>query len=484
MSETLENEIRTLRAHFWSERDPEGRAFAPLADAYLRKGDLEEAHALLEDGLGRLPEFVSGHLVAARVHRARGDQGALRETVDRLLELDGENAAGLRLHGEILEEEGRSDEARECFRRALSLNPEYDDLESRIARLEVGGIPDDSGEADGFAAGAPVADPTALEEPLETLHFESSDDLTVDDVPDPEPEPAGIGDPFELAWEGGGEAGLDSSGDDAEPEPAGEDDDLSPTVTRTLGELYLRQGLTGRAVEVFEELVRRRPDDLELRERLKELRERLSEPDDGEAGEASAVGAEADEAPQAEAEEDEASEVEAEVGEAPEAEASEVPEAEADEVPEAEAVTGEALEVEEEEVLYGSETRSQADDADLVTPFAWGEAVGEEGERESDDGAGGTGIAGPAEGPDEAPASPVPGRTIGRYLGDLLAWEPGAIPIEALDPAAVPIASLAPEAKPAPTPSPEDSGDAGNHDDADGEGDLDDFQDWLRGLRS
>ena len=72
MSESLDQEIRTLRARFWSSQDPEGRAFAPLAEAYRQLGELDEATALVRDGLDRLPDFATGHLVASRVARDRG----------------------------------------------------------------------------------------------------------------------------------------------------------------------------------------------------------------------------------------------------------------------------------------------------------------------------------------------------------------------------------------------------------------------------
>ena len=50
MTEALEQEIRTLRALQSSERDPEGRVFAPLADAYRRAGRIPEAVQLLNEG--------------------------------------------------------------------------------------------------------------------------------------------------------------------------------------------------------------------------------------------------------------------------------------------------------------------------------------------------------------------------------------------------------------------------------------------------
>ena len=95
MSESLDKQIGILRTSFWSARDPEGRAFAPLADAYRRKGELDEAHLLVQDGLGRHPNFATGHLVAARIERDRGDLVSAREHLDRVLDLDDKNILAL-----------------------------------------------------------------------------------------------------------------------------------------------------------------------------------------------------------------------------------------------------------------------------------------------------------------------------------------------------------------------------------------------------
>ncbi|TVP55043.1 MAG: hypothetical protein EA351_11755 [Gemmatimonadales bacterium] len=549
LSEALENEIRTLRAHFWSERDPEGRAFAPLADAYLRKGDLDEAHALLEDGLGRIPDFTSGHLIAARVHRARGDDEAFRTSVERLLEIDKDNAAGLRLLGELREVEGRPREALDAFRRALAANPEYDDLESRITRLEMDAPAestrhsetDESDRAGGEAGSEFESDsvPEVERDGVDELEAERAHPAIEDDafqlddfgaVELSEEDDHSQGDPFDLAWEEPpvpeeGPAEEDPfdeeafSADDPSPpdpdvstepelspeatlesergspvpeaagwspgtgssaladadreivlegEPAGElplpasdrpefdppdsedskDSEAtgagpredSPTVTRTLGELYFRQGLSMRAIEIYEDLVRRSPDDDALKERLQEIRGEIDLPVEDHA--ASGVDVEATEA---------LGLAEATAGTG-------------------ESTTEEGLELEERAPQWTDEADEELS-LEVSTPFAWSRAEHPEDE----------------EPVDETPA-PATGRSIADYLGDLRAWEPGAIPIEALDPETVPIESLAPggasghldpEAPGSASRNPDDQDGA-----EDGEGGLDDFQDWLRGLRS
>jgi hypothetical protein len=52
---------------------------------------------------------------------------------------------------------------------------------------------------------------------------------------------------------------------------AGDEPDTTPMVTRTMAELFVRQGLTDRALEIYRQLLGQRPDDPELIRRVREL---------------------------------------------------------------------------------------------------------------------------------------------------------------------------------------------------------------------
>ena len=204
MSDSLDQEIRALRAAFWSARDPEGRAFASLADAYRRMGNLDEAHLLVQEGLGRHPDFATGHLVASRVARERGDLVTAREHLDRVLTLDGGNVLALVERAGALASEGDREGASEDLQVALDQDPSNAEAKEHMEALETG---------------------SGL---------------------DPEPEP--------------------ESTDGEETAERG------PILTRTMGDLYARQGFHERAVEVYEQLLERDPDDAALIDRLAELR--------------------------------------------------------------------------------------------------------------------------------------------------------------------------------------------------------------------
>ena len=111
MSETLAQEIRTLRSLFWSDRDPDGRAFVPLADAYVRAGEVKEALDLLADGMSRLPDCASGHVVATRLYLEQGMHSEAEFAAKRALELDSENTVALAALARIFTERGEEGDA-------------------------------------------------------------------------------------------------------------------------------------------------------------------------------------------------------------------------------------------------------------------------------------------------------------------------------------------------------------------------------------
>ena len=516
----MEHDIRTLRAHFWSDRDPDGRAFAPLAEAYLNRGDVEEALALVEDGLARLPDYATGHLVAARVHRIRGDQAAARGAVEALLALDRGNAPGLRLLGEISEEAGEAQAAIDAFREALERDPGYADLEGRIARLGYP-VPDDDARARMEPDDAGVDDPEGYDSGTEgsgmeavaeessgppepgTTPFDSApfglvahgssdadeEDLRIESFDSVQgdldeldaalrsgPE-SDSGSDFESDFESGFESDFESdSGSDPFPSPsisppedpvfqsledpfedaaeAGESsgEPAPPLATRTMAELYIRQGFTGRGLEVYRQLVERDPENPELQRRLEELESVARGDTLGE--DLAAVGGPS---PDVSA-----------TGESPEI-GSGTPrsegsaEAEGDRDERASPASGG-----EGDDPWGSAPQWTGGDPAMTatdrSPFSWvpdpEDAEGEhaEGEERSEtEGMGGEAVQEALQG--EAPRESGP--SAGRYLQDLLAWEPGAVPIE----------SLAPEADQGPGRGvgfPEESGSLSNEAGGDG----------------
>ena len=386
MTEILDREIRTLRSLFWSERDPAGRGFAPLADAYRRAGDLAQAVELIADGLDRLPDFSTGHVVAARVHRDREAFDEAELSARAALDLDPENVEAMSVLADALEARGEMEEASIMRSRLRELEP---DAEAAAATTEpTADAVVEAAEPVAEAGAEPVAEeeePSGVEAPEavgaeafeaaewdrveevraeETPQEESAgdraqhpDEPTVFDVSvlapaeletDPgvevseeevfdvsalapadtgEPEAAldeeeifdiGALAPAEPETEPGvevieeevfdvsalapaeteePEAALDLEATEAteeaeesgslspeealaEPEPEAPilPDGDEPLYTRTMAELYVRQGLVARAIEVYRHLLDASPDDASLREALDELLAPRAEP--------------------------------------------------------------------------------------------------------------------------------------------------------------------------------------------------------------
>jgi tetratricopeptide (TPR) repeat protein len=157
VTEALQQEIRTLRSLHNSERDPWGRVFAPLADAYRRAGQIPEAVRLLNDGLSRLPDFVPGHVVAAQLYLEQGLGEEAGFAARRALDLDPDNVNALRSLLRVLEEKGATAEAEEVRDHLVALEPDFrrEPAASRVV-------------GDGAPAAAPLST-SALEEPFDPL---------------------------------------------------------------------------------------------------------------------------------------------------------------------------------------------------------------------------------------------------------------------------------------------------------------------------
>ncbi len=63
MPESSRVEIARLQEEY--EKNPEGRLFVHLAEAYRRSGELEKARAILNQGLERHSDYLSARIVLA-----------------------------------------------------------------------------------------------------------------------------------------------------------------------------------------------------------------------------------------------------------------------------------------------------------------------------------------------------------------------------------------------------------------------------------
>jgi tetratricopeptide (TPR) repeat protein len=151
--DSVDQEIQKLEEILDADRDPAGRSFVPLADAYRRSGDLDRAFDVLSEGLSAHPDFTSAHVVAGWLHL---DSGAPQEAIrsfEVVMDLDPENVAALRGVADALEALGSYAEAAEYLRQLNDLEPVGPEVRERIEHLESLGSVEVPGSEEAPSAG-------------------------------------------------------------------------------------------------------------------------------------------------------------------------------------------------------------------------------------------------------------------------------------------------------------------------------------------
>ena len=251
MPEPLNQQIDRLQEIFFSEKDPTGRAFVPLADAHRRLGELDRALGVLQEGLVAHPDSASGHVVAGWLYRDRGEDDSAIRALERVLELDAENGVALRSLAELVEDASRG---LTYIERLVELEPDdpevlaaLESLRAEVAEAStVAGteaeVPEEPVVEDALAEAVPVEDAA----PLETAEVSAPDEVA-----------------------------LEESVAEAEPpaEDVAEDvvEDDGEIYTQTLAELYAKQGAVDKAVEVYRKLLADDPDNGMFLHRVAEL---------------------------------------------------------------------------------------------------------------------------------------------------------------------------------------------------------------------
>jgi len=249
------SEIQRFEAQY--RQNPDSLVFARLADAYRKAGNPARAIEILDTGIARHRNYPSAHIVRARTCIDLGQSGAAEESYLRVLELDGSNLVALRGLAALARERGDLAGARQWFQKISGLHLEP---------------PESADIADTVPVIIPVIAPELSEDPplptnVEPLPKTEQEWWTPDStrlvptVESEEPEPAASGSPEAWWFE-----------DPDEGEPA-DDGDL---LTRTMAQLYEKQGLVEEAAAIYKELLSDRPGDQEILAALARLETRIA----------------------------------------------------------------------------------------------------------------------------------------------------------------------------------------------------------------
>lgn len=126
------SEIDKLLARY--KENPKGRNFAPLADAYRKAGQLDEALRLCRHGLELHPDYISAHIVLGRCLLDKKDDVSAEEAFRRVLTLDPENVIALRMLGDIAVRSERPADAVEWLSRLLNADPMNSEAADALAQ--------------------------------------------------------------------------------------------------------------------------------------------------------------------------------------------------------------------------------------------------------------------------------------------------------------------------------------------------------------
>jgi tetratricopeptide (TPR) repeat protein len=272
------------------------RYFAPLANEYRKSGEFDRAIELCRAYLPHQPGHMSGYIVygQALFDAGRGHEAA--EIFQQALQLDPENIIALRHLGDIARIEGNKALAMQWYGRVLELDPKSEEITEYVTGLS--------------SPGAPARTPEGPERPIpptirpEPTHAE--DTVALEDLMAQPDEPQRIEQMFEIVASGesaiepsiteflndrsDAEIGASSSAFeyvppdamDAQPEPEYEREpepeepvDIgTPFITETMATLYLQQGFTAEALDVYRKLAAMR-DEPRLHDKVRELEAQL-----------------------------------------------------------------------------------------------------------------------------------------------------------------------------------------------------------------
>ncbi len=298
------SEIEKLEKR-WAE-NPKGRNFAPLADAYRKAGELDRAIELCTAGLERHPDYVSAHIVFGRCMIDQKNDAGASDVFRKVLTLDPENVLALKILAEIAERGSRFGEAADWLSRLLSADPMNGDAAEALARAKskaAQSAPKHTPEP--VARLVLEAAPHSPPQPLRDLMIEHASEEPTSPSLDVRGTPADI-ETFDGTLDFNAAAHSAAKADGIEvqeevelkpqdlvveglaqpptPPPAAvvlSDDDgaadtaalsrAEPVLTETMAELYLRQGHQEDALRVYQALLAQRPADVRLRGRVESI---------------------------------------------------------------------------------------------------------------------------------------------------------------------------------------------------------------------
>lgn len=255
---TGNEDIRRFEEQF--RRNPDSLVFARLADACRKAGDPERALSILQDGIQRHPDYASAHIVRARALNDLDRRPEAEASLRRVLELDAQNLVAMRGLAGLAERRGDPVEAVHWFERIVAHDPANAEAVAALHRLRHM-LPETPPGLEPL--------PAPREEWWSSPAFEIVDEATAEEADLPPSAETGTALPAEESEPAASRSGGAWWFEDPDGDESAEDD--GDLLTRTMAELYVKQGLVDEATAIYRELLADRPADEDLRQALAEL---------------------------------------------------------------------------------------------------------------------------------------------------------------------------------------------------------------------
>ncbi|RME27850.1 MAG: hypothetical protein D6800_04560, partial [Candidatus Zixiibacteriota bacterium] len=148
MTATAQLDERIAKCHKILQSDPNSQIFAALAEAYRKKGELDTAFRICQNGLRVHPSYGSAHIVMAKINLDRGLYDWAETEVQKAREIDGNSRAIELLLAEIQIYKGDFQNAIRLLKKLHESDPTNEhiakllDIAERIPREQKQTVPD------------------------------------------------------------------------------------------------------------------------------------------------------------------------------------------------------------------------------------------------------------------------------------------------------------------------------------------------------
>jgi tetratricopeptide (TPR) repeat protein len=249
------------------QKDPGSRLFYPLAEEYVKNNMLEEAVQVLTEGLKRHPEMLSARVTLGKVHFEQGNLNDARKEFEEVLTAHPDNLMALKKLSVIYRRQGATDQAKRCAEALLAANPKDAEAAQLLQEFNAAAAKKAGGAID-LSPLDPPASPSAAAPPSGVRVVTIEDEAEEAPPAPPGKLPAALAPSHEPAAPAISPSAPPAVASETSPPaapatrtPQTTDDDApeEELVSPTLAQLYLRQGHYEQAVRVYDELLRREP---------------------------------------------------------------------------------------------------------------------------------------------------------------------------------------------------------------------------------